>query len=94
MTDAEVYQEILHRYRAIDRPDAIGPCFRVLDNIVEDVFPIGHGDTVAASEILLSHWALSARDALHVAVMRDREISRVLSYDQGFDAIPGFERIG
>lgn len=94
VTDAEVYQEILHRYRAIDRPDAIGPCFRVLNDIVEDVFPIQHGDMVAASQILLSHWALSARDALHVAVMRDREVSRILSYDQGFDVVPGLERIG
>ena len=30
VTDVEVYQEVLHRFTAIDRPDAIAPAFDVL----------------------------------------------------------------
>lgn len=38
VTDAEVLQEILHRYVAIGRRDAIQPGFDVLLGIVDDVW--------------------------------------------------------
>lgn len=34
-----------------------------------------------------------ARDAPHVAVMRSNRIDRILSFDRGFDAVPGIERL-
>ena len=37
---------------------------------------------------------LSARDAVHLAVMQRRGISRILTFDTGFDGIVGIERIG
>ena len=37
VTDAEVLQEILHRYVAIDRPDAIQPAFDALLGVVDQV---------------------------------------------------------
>lgn len=40
VTDAEVLQEILHRYVAIDRRDAIQPAFDLLLAIVDDVLPV------------------------------------------------------
>jgi predicted nucleic acid-binding protein len=36
---------------------------------------------------------LSARDALHVAVMRRRKVARILSFDAGFDGLPGVTRV-
>jgi hypothetical protein len=36
---------------------------------------------------------LSARDAIHVAVMQGRDIDRILSFDSGFDGIPGIVRL-
>lgn len=36
---------------------------------------------------------LSARDALHVAVMRRMGITRIFSFDAGFDAIEGVDRV-
>ena len=36
---------------------------------------------------------LSARDALHVAVMEKVGVSRILSFDDGFDSLPGIERL-
>ena len=55
VTDAEVLQEILHRYVAINRRDAIQPAFDALLGIADQVFPV---DTVAAhraKEIVLGH---------------------------------------
>ena len=37
--------------------------------------------------------ALSARDAVHVAVMRRRGVDRILSFDRGFDGLDGIVRI-
>jgi len=40
VTDAEVLQEILHRYVAINRRDAIQPAFDALLGIVDEVLAI------------------------------------------------------
>ena len=94
VTSAEVLQEILHRYVAIRRRDAIGPAFELVSGIVDEVFAVTREDVEAAKSVLDGIPELSARDALHVAVMRRREITRILTYDTGFDVVPGLERVG
>ena len=37
---------------------------------------------------------LSARDAIHVAVMQGRDIGTIMSFDHGFSLVPGIERRG
>ena len=93
VTDAEVLQEILHRYRAIDRLDAIQPAFQALLGVVDDVFPIEEQDVRSAKDILLGMPRLSSRDALHLAVMRRHDVATVLSFDRDFDGAPGIARI-
>ncbi|MEJ7695576.1 MAG: type II toxin-antitoxin system VapC family toxin [Candidatus Limnocylindrales bacterium] len=92
-TDAEVLQEILHRYQALHRLDMIDPAFTAVLGIVDVVFPIELPDVQRARRLLGSDGELSARDALHVAVMQGRDIERVLSFDSGFDGIPGIRRV-
>ena len=94
VTDAEVLQEILHRYSAIDRIDAIQPAFDALLGVVEAVFPIELADVQRAREVLQGRYGLSARDALHVAVMERHGVERILSFDSAFDRFPGLERVG
>ena len=94
ITDVEVYQEILHRYTAIHRPDAIDAAFESLNAIADDVLTFGMTEVRAAREIIGSVDGLSARDALHVAVMRRAGANRIMSFDSGFDACPGIERLG
>lgn len=93
VTDAEALQEILHRYAAIKRLDAIQPALEVVLGVVDDVFPVELADVVQAKEALLGGYGLSARDALHVAVMRRYGVTRVLSFDADFDRYPGLARI-
>jgi hypothetical protein len=93
VTDAEVLQEILHRYHAIRRPDAIQPAFDLLRGIVDEVFPIELGDVERAKALLLGLSGLSARDAVHAAVMRRRGVATVMSFDSGFDRVAGLERL-
>ena len=93
VTDAEVLQEILHRYTAIDRRDAIQPAFDVLLATVDAVFAIDASVVERAKGIVLERRSLSARDAIHVAVMEQQGITQILSFDSGFDAVPGLERL-
>ena len=93
VTDAEVLQEILHRYVAINRRDAIQPAFDVLLRIADEVLPIDRDAVERAKVITLVRRQVSARDAVHLAVMEQRGIRQVLSFDSGFDGIPGIERL-
>ena len=93
VTDVEVYQEILHRYTAIQRLDAIDAAFDSLDAVVDDVLTFDLSEVRAARALISSVNGISARDALHVAVMRKAGASRILSFDRGFDACPGVDRL-
>ena len=93
ITDVEVYQEILHRYTAMQRPDAIDAAFETLDGLTDDALTFGMPEIRSARALLDSVAGLSARDALHVAVMQKARTSRILSFDGGFDACPGIERL-
>lgn len=94
VTDAEVLQEILHRYVAIERRGAIQPAFDALLGIVDEVYPVELADVERAKSIVLGGSHVSARDAIHLAVMERRRVSRILSFDTGFDGHPGITRLG
>ena len=94
LTDAEVLQELLHRYTAIDRRDAIGPAWEAIVGVVDVIHPIELEDVTRARRLVGATPTLSARDAVHLAVMQRRGISRILTFDAGFDGIVGIERIG
>lgn len=93
VTDAEVLQEILHRYTAIGRREAIGPAFQVVLDVVDDVFGIEKADVLRAGEIAENRPLMSARDAVHIAVMERHEIRSIVSFDGDFDRWPGLKRI-
>lgn len=93
VTSAEVLQEILHRYVAIGRRDAIQPAFDALLGVVDDVFPIELEDVERAKKVGDGSPGLSARDALHVAVMGRRNVKRIMSFDADFDRVPGVTRV-
>ena len=93
VTDAEVFQEILHRYVAINRRDAIGPAFDALSGLIDETHAIDVGLVERARALVENHVGLSARDAIHVAVMQREGISTVMSFDRGLDRVPGIRRL-
>ena len=93
VTDAEVLQEILHRYVAIDRREAIQPAFDALLGVVDEVLAVDANSVEDAKQIVLGYRQLSARDAVHLAVMKRNGISRILSFDSGFDRFPRVTRL-
>lgn len=94
VTDAEVLQEILHRYVSIDRRDTIQPALNALLGVVDEVFSVDQAAVEQAKHIVLGHKALSARDAVHLATMHIHGVKRILSFDKGFDSVPGITRLG
>lgn len=93
VTDVEVIQEILHRYTAIRRRDAIEPCIQALLGVVDEVYPVELEDVLRAQLLLEADSSRSARDALHLAVMGRKGVARILSFDRGFEGVSGLERI-
>ena len=93
VADAEVLREILHRYVAIGRRDAIQPCFDLVFEVVDDVLAVDAAVVSSAKEIVLGHPLLTARDAVHFAIMRHHHISEILSFDRHFDNLPGVIRL-
>jgi len=94
VTDAEVFQEILHHYTAIGRRDAIQPAFDALLGVVDEVLSVEVADALRAKDIVLGSERISARDAIHLAVMEREGVDTILSFDRGFDGFPGVERLG
>ncbi len=91
--DAEVLQEIIHRYVSIRRLDAIQSAFDLLKGVIDETFSIESKDVEQASQVLLAYDGLSSRDALHVAIMKRHGVDRIMSFDSGFDRVPGIERL-
>ena len=94
VTDAEVLQEILHRHLAIGRReegiDLVHAFSRTMSGRIEPVQP---ADVVLAAELAREYPALSARDLLHLAVMRRLALTAMVSADRGFDGIEGLRRL-
>lgn len=93
VTDAEVFQEILHRYDAIARREAIKPAYDLLLGIVDEVFAIELLDLQRARDILIGTKDLSARDSLHAAVMERHGVDQIMSFDRGYDEITSIQRL-
>jgi uncharacterized protein len=61
--------------------------------VVDQVLDVSRLAVERAKQIILGHRRLSARDAVHIAVMEQHGIGRILSFDSGFDGIPGVTRL-
>lgn len=93
-TSTEVLQEILYRYTALERRDLARDVYDLFVQICPIVFDVTLADTDRARDLLIEHVGLSARDAVHVAVMVNRSVDRIATFDRGFDVVPGIKRVG
>lgn len=90
--DAEVLQEILHRYRALNRWASGRLVYDLARQVFPLVIPITAEVTDRARTLLDEHREMGARDALHAAVVLTGGFEAICSYDRDFDAIPGIAR--
>jgi uncharacterized protein len=90
--DAEVLQEILHRYRSIHRWEDGCRVFELARQIVPIVVPVTDETLDLAIEIMKDYPELMARDALHAAACQIAGSDVFCSYDEDFDNIPDLKR--
>jgi len=77
----------------IDRRDVVQPAFDAILGVVDEVLAVELSDAESAKDLVLRYRSLSARDAIHLAIMRRHDIERIMTFDRGFDAHPGIERV-
>lgn len=91
--DAEVLQEILHRYRSIQRWTEGRMVYDAARTLFAEVLPIS-GEVMDAARVLLEEYpSLMARDAVHAAVVEVYGLKGICSFDRDFDVIRGLRRV-
>jgi predicted nucleic acid-binding protein len=91
--DAEVLQEILHRYCALERWPEGRVVYDEARMLFPDVLPITAEVMDAARLLLDEHRKLTARDAVHAAAVQVYGLKGICSFDRDFDEIGGLRRI-
>ena len=86
-TSTEVLQEILYRYAALRRLDLAEQVYDLFVALVPEVFDVRLADTDLAKGMLVSTAAISARDAVHAAVMMNRGVDTIATFDRGFERL-------
>jgi predicted nucleic acid-binding protein len=93
-TSAEVLQELLHRYLSLriwrEARDGFWDFVTSMGGKVESILP---GDVEQAARLADDDYSLSARDLIHVAVIRRVGANRIVSADRGFDRVSDIERL-
>lgn len=93
-TDAEVFQELLHRYLALRTWEkmraALADFAALMSGRIEAML---WGDVERAAQLAPDYPALSARDLVHVAVMQRLGATHIVSADAGFDVVDAIERL-
>ena len=94
VTDAEVFQEIIHRYLSERRwplgREVFNRFVRIMQRYIEPVYT---EDVLDAAELADNHPGINARDLVHAAVALRLGISRIISTDTDFDRLPVMTRL-
>ena len=94
VTDAEVLQELVHRYLAQDRWALGREVLRIFALVMQDrIEPVYAGDILSGADLADRHPGISARDLVHAAVMRRLGAEHVISADTDFDRLPWVTRL-
>lgn len=94
ITDAEVFQEIIHRYLSERRwplgREVFNRFVRAMQLRIEPVYP---QDVLDAAALADDHPGLNARDLVHAAVALRLGVSYIISTDTDFDRLPVVTRL-
>ena len=92
-TDAEVLQEVLHRYRSLEIPEVAFQVFDAVTHLGIPILPVTDRAMAEARRLLEEHPNLSTRDGFHLGVMWEHGIEEVLSYDGDLSLVPWVKRL-
>ena len=94
VTDAEVLQELVHRYLAQNRWALGREVLQTFALVMQDrIEPVYARDILMAADLADRHPGISARDLVHAAVMLRLGVEQVVSSYTDFDRLPGVTRL-
>ena len=88
----EILQEILHRYRSINRWEDGKKVYSLARRIVPIIEPITDEIIKESFKLLETYPDLLARDCLHAATCIVLKLEGIYSFDEDFDVIEGLKR--
>lgn len=93
--DAESIQEVLYRFGRLQAWDIGARLAASLFDIVPNVLPVTADDARVSLDLFTEYGprGVSARDLIHVAVMRNNGLTEVLSTDRHYDVVAGIRRV-
>lgn len=86
VTSVEVLQELLHLYLPVERDADLDRAWKLVRGSVVEIWPVLLDDLELARGGARSRRGLSARDLLHWACCRRREVSRIHTFDRALKA--------
>ena len=92
-TRTEVLQEILYRYSSLGRLNLAGELYDLVVESCPVVLDVTLADTDRARDLLCGTSGISARDAVHAAVMLSHDVEWIATFDAGFDGLKGIRRL-
>jgi uncharacterized protein len=93
ITSAEAFQEILHRYTAINSSKHLNAAYEVLEELCDSVLEVKKEDCDQARLYIARYPNLSSRDCLHSAIMHRAKCAKIWTYDKLFDEVTRLQRI-
>lgn len=93
--DAEIIQEVLYRYGAIQQWQIGAQMAKNLLDLVPVVLPVMVEEMKTAVSLFAQYapQGVKARDLLHTAVMHNHQLTHIISTDKHFDQIDGITRL-
>lgn len=85
-TSAEVMQELLHAYVAVNRIETLDAALALVDARIATLWPIEPEDVRHARALADRHAELGARDLLHLACCQLRAVDEIKTFDKPLSA--------
>jgi hypothetical protein len=85
-TSAEVLQELLHVYLPVGRLDTLDAALALAGSLIGTTWAIEHEDVRQARALADVHRGLGARDLLHLACCRRRDVQGLKTFDRALAA--------
>jgi hypothetical protein len=73
--------------------DVAREVYDLFEEVCPTVFGVTLADTDRASDLVCGGIRSSARDGVHAAVMLNKDVAWIATFDSGFDDIPGIRRM-
>lgn len=89
VTSAEVLQELLHAYLPVNRGETLDAALALVDGTVERIWSLEAADVRLARALATEHAGLAARDLIHLACCRRREVPELVTFDRALVAAWG-----